>query len=126
MSSPPVAELKWDVPTLELLRELASSRLPLGLRSGESSRSFHRDLYFDTVDGSLSRRGIVCRWRVGADDRRILSVWFPGIGLTSSEIPDSDAEVAFAGTSEAARRLRGAVNPAALQVLAELEVDRLT
>ena len=126
MSSPPAAKLKWDVPTLELLRELASNPLPLGLRSGESARSFHRDLYFDTADGSLSRRGIVCRWRVGADDRRILTVRFPGAKLTSSEIPDTDAPSAFAGTSEAARRLRGAVDPAALQVLAELEVERLT
>jgi polyphosphate kinase len=126
MTAPAPAELKWDVPTLELLRELASSRLPLRLRSSETTQSFHRDLYFDTADGSLSRRGIVCRWRVGADDRRILSVSFPAGRLASSEISETDARAAFAGSSEAARRLRGGVDPAALQVLAELEVERLT
>ncbi len=126
MKARPFEELKWDVPTPDLLRELSTSSLPLRLRSSETHRSFYRDLYFDTADGSLSRRGIVCRWRVGADDRRTLSVSFPGSPLVASEIPETDPVAAFAGGSEAARRLRGGADPAALQVLTELEVERLT
>ena len=61
------------------------------------NRSFYRDLYFDTADGSLSRRGIICRWRVGADDRRTLSVSFPGSPLVASEVPETDPVAAFAG-----------------------------
>ncbi|MGH7498015.1 MAG: polyphosphate kinase 1 [Gemmatimonadales bacterium] len=126
MSAPPGRELKWDVAALDLLRELAASRLPLRLPSAPVIRTFHRDLYFDTADGALSRRGIICRWRVGADDRRILSVGFPDARVVASETPEADWASAFGGTSEAARRLRGGVDPAALLVLAELEVERLT
>ncbi len=126
MKARPFEELKWDVPTPDLLRELSTSSLPLRLRSSETHRSFYRDLYFDTADGSLSRRGIICRWRVGADDRRTLSVSFPGSPLVASEVPETDPVAAFAGGSEAARRLRGGADPAALQVLTELEVERLT
>lgn len=125
MSLPPARELKWDVPTLDLLRELAAGRLPLRLPSTPATHTFHRDLYFDTGDGSLSRRGIICRWRAGADDRRVLTVGFPGAPFVSSDSPETDAAAALAGSSEAARRLRGAADPAALRVLAELEVDRL-
>ncbi len=121
----PDHQLKWDVPSLERLQELASSPLPLRLSSTPIVRAFHRDLYFDTADGSLTRRNIVCRWRVGADDRRTLSVGFPGAGLVMSEVSETDASAAFAGRSEAARRLRGGVDPSSLQVLAELEVERL-
>jgi polyphosphate kinase len=126
MKARPSEELKWDVPTPDLLRELSIGRLPLRLRSSEIHRSFYRDLYFDTADGSLSRRGIVCRWRVGADDRRTLSISFPGLPVVTSGVPETDPVSAFAGSSEAARRLRGGADPAALQVLAELEVERMT
>ncbi|MEO7987788.1 MAG: hypothetical protein ABI766_14765, partial [Gemmatimonadales bacterium] len=64
--------------------------------------------------------------RRSPDDRRILMVGFPGAPLVSSDSPETDAIAAFAGQSEAARRLRGAADPAALQLLAELEVERLT
>lgn len=126
MTATQAPELKWDVPTPDLLRELAEARLPGRLPSGPPVRSFHRDLYFDTADGSLSRRGIVCRWRVGSDDRRFLSVGFPGADIVASETAEADASSAFAGMSEAARRLRGGADPAALQVLAELEVERIS
>ena len=123
---PPARALKWDVPGIDLLRDLAERRLPLRLPSSPVARSFHRDLYFDTADGSLSRRGIICRWRAGSDDRRVLTVGFPGSPFVASEIAETEPAAAFAGTTEAARRLRGAADPVALQLLAELEVERLT
>jgi polyphosphate kinase len=126
MTAPPARGLKWDVPGIDLLRELAERHLPLRLPSSPLTRSFHRDLYFDTADGSLSRRGIICRWRAGADDRRVLTVGFPGSPFVASEVVETEPAAAFAGTSEAARRLRGAADPGALQLLAELEVERLT
>lgn len=124
MTRPSSPELKWDVPTIELLQQLVEAPLPERLTADPPARSFHRDLYFDTADASLSRRNIVCRWRIGADDRRTLSVGFPGSAIVVSGSAATEASAAFAGESEAARRLRGGVDPTALQVLAELEVDR--
>jgi polyphosphate kinase len=125
MTGPPDRQLKWDVPTPERLRDLASGPLPLALPSAATTRSLYRDLYFDTADGALSRRGVVCRWRIGADDRRALKVRFSGGEAVVSETPETEPAAALAGRSEAARRLRGVVNPADLQPLVELEVERL-
>ena len=64
-------------------------------------------------------------WRVGADDRRTLTVGFPGAPLIASETRETEAAAVFGGTLEAARRLRGGADPGALELLAELEVERL-
>ena len=133
MSAPVPPELKWDVPTPELLRALLAAPLPLRLRSTPGGRGFHRDLYYDTADGALSRRGMTCRLRLGADDRRLLTVTVPldataggegRRGRFDSEVAEVEVAAALAGGSEAARRLRGLVNPGELQVLAELETER--
>jgi polyphosphate kinase len=63
---------------------------------------------------------------VGADDRRWLTIALPGSQITISETPETEATAALAAPSEAGRRLRGAVNPAALELLVELEVERIT
>ena len=133
MSQRPAPEVKWDVSSGELLRDLIAAPLPLGLHGGPPLRTFHRDIYYDTSDGSLSRREVTCRFRVGADDRRRLLVTIPGepIGGRApgrlrfeADVSELELGAALGGTSEPARRLRGLVDPAALQPLAELEVDR--
>jgi polyphosphate kinase len=125
MSDASRGQLKWDVATPELLRTLMAAPLPLGLREIDTRQTFHRDIYYDTVDGSLARRDIICRFRLGADDRRQLQVRFATPPTTvRSEVPELDLRAALTGTSEAARRLRGLVDPEALQPLAEFEVER--
>ena len=127
MSLPSPAEVKWDVASLEVLQELIASPLPLGLRMKTSVQSFHRDIYYDTADGSLSRRDVTCRFRLGTDDRRVLTVTFAAPRrIFSSPVTELDLSAALRGVSEAARRLRGLVDPAALEPLAELEVERTT
>jgi polyphosphate kinase len=129
MSPTPPAEVKWDVASPELLRALIASPLPLDLRVKATTQSFHRDIYYDTADGSLARRDVTCRFRLGADDRRILTVALGGAGSRqrySSEVAELDLGSALRGESEAARRLRGLVDPATLEPLAELEVERTT
>ncbi len=74
MSDPRPGEVKWDVASPELLRTLIVAPLPLGLRESPPVRSFYRDIYYDTADGSLARRNITTRFRIGADDRRSLKV----------------------------------------------------
>jgi polyphosphate kinase len=131
MSPPPPLELKWDVPTPQRLRELLTAPLPFRLRSGPLRQGFHRDIYFDTIDAALDRRGIRCRVRLRADDRRTLRLTFPAApsGAEKSQhfeidFDDLDPMAALTGPSEPARRLSGVVNPAELQVLAELETER--
>ena len=133
MSAPPPHEVKWDVASAELLRELIGSDLPLGLRADTPRRTFHRDLYYDTSDGALSRREITCRFRLGSDDRRHLLLTMPAGAegrhapdrvCFGAEVRDLDLADALAGDSAPARRLRGLVDPTALQPVAELEVER--
>src|SRR2546426_11002315 len=64
-----MSERRWPVPTAERLAELVGAALPFGLRSGSPRHAFHRDLYFDTPDGALRRRGASCRIRVDALER---------------------------------------------------------
>ena len=125
MSDPRPGEVKWDVASPELLRTLIVAPLPLGLRESPPVRSFYRDIYYDTPDGSLARRNITTRFRIGADDRRSLKVRLnsPRESFVSTA-PELELKAALAGSSEAARRLRGLVEPDDLEPLAELEVER--
>ena len=120
-------EVRWDVASLELLKELMASPPPSGLRVRRTTQGFHRDIYYDTADGSLGRRDVTCRFRLGADDRRVLTVTLASPRRRfSSPIPELEVGAAVRGESEAARRLRGLVDPAALEPLVELEVERTT
>jgi polyphosphate kinase len=127
MSREREAEVKWDVASPELLRELIASPPPLDLRVTATTRGFHRDIYYDTSDGALARRDVTCRFRLGADDRRMLTVT---LGATrerfTSVVSDVDLTSALQGDSETARRLRGLVDPVTLEPLAEYEVERVT
>jgi polyphosphate kinase len=119
------AEVKWDVASPERLRELLAAPPPLGLRRGPARQEFHRDIYYDTPDGSLGRRDVICRFRLGVDDRRLLTVTLGAPRQRfASPVPELDLAAALRGDSEAARRLRGLVDPTTLEPLAELEVER--
>ncbi len=127
MSSPPRGELKWDVASPEVMRELIDAPPPGGVRVTATAHGFHRDIYYDKADGALGRRDVTCRFRLGADDRRVLTV-----ALASppqrfvAEVAELDLSAALLAESEPARRLRGLVDPAKLEPLAELEVERAT
>src|SRR5437016_2731325 len=79
-------EWKGEVPTLDLLNRMVTDPLPLGLRSGPVEPFFQRDIYFDSADWTLRRRGVSCRFRIRVDDRRILTLrtvgrWEGGVPL---------------------------------------------
>ncbi len=122
------------MPTLDLLNALVGDPLPLGLRAGPVTQTFHRDVYFDAPDWTLRRRGVTCRFRIRVDDRRILTV--RSLGRTEgaavvvvpqtfeAEVEQLTGEEAVAGPSEPARRLRALIDPGLIVPRLEFETER--
>src|SRR3989442_9287881 len=127
-------EWKGEVPTLDLLNRMVTDPLPLGLRSGPVEPFFQRDIYFDSADWTLRRRGVSCRFRIRVDDRRLLTLrtigrWEGGVPLVlpqtfEADVPELEGEQALAGTSDPARRLRSLIEPALLLPRIQFETER--
>ena len=119
-----MTERRWDVPDATSLMELVDAPLPLGLRAGPIRLTFHRDLYFDTPEGDLRRRGIRCRVRFEVEDRRTLALDVPGMARSESPATELEPSHMFSGTTEPARRLRALVDTSLLGLDTALEVER--
>jgi polyphosphate kinase len=127
-------EWKAEVPTLDLLNRMVTDAIPLGLRSGPAEPFFQRDIYFDSADWTLRRRGVSCRFRIRVDDRRILTLrtigrWEGGVPLVlpqtfEADVPELEGAQALAGTSDPARRLRSLIEPALLLPRIQFETER--
>jgi len=117
-------EWKAEVTTLDLLNRMVTDPLPLGLSAGPVEPFFQRDMYFDSADWTLRRRGVSCRFRIRVDDRRILTLrtigrWEGGVPLVlpqtfEADVPELEGAQALVGTSDPARRLRSLIDPALL------------
>jgi len=126
-----MTEFRCELLSADQLAALASGPLPPGIPAGDARRSMHRDLYLDTPDDSLRRRGIVCRLRVDDAGRSSLSLRIEGprpqdVTRVDAPVRTPDVAAAFAADNPVARRVRGIIDPSLLQVRADLEVDRLT
>src|SRR5467141_5205171 len=127
-------EWKGEVPTLDLLNRLVTEALPLGLRSGPAEPFFQRDIYYDSADWALRRRGVSCRFRTRLDDRRILTLgtigrWEGGVPIVlpqtfEADVPELEGARALVGTSDPARRLRALIDPSLLLPRIQLETER--
>jgi polyphosphate kinase len=125
------SQFRCAVDGAEALARLREAPLPLRLKSGPAERSFHRDIFLDTSDRSLNGRGVVCRLRMRADDRRVLTLVIGGSAdqppqRFEAEVAELDARRALEGTTEPARRLRGLIDPALLKPRIEVETERWT
>jgi len=116
--------IRWEVRSAERLAELIAASPPLALRAGPARRTFHRDLYFDTPDGDLHRRGATCRLRFDVDDRRALALDVAGVARCESRVVELEPRHIFGGDAEPARRLRAIVDPGRLVLQVELEIER--
>jgi polyphosphate kinase len=115
----------------EQLEALAATTLPLGIVASAPRRSLHRDVYLDTTDDSLRRRGIVCRLRFSATDEHVLSLRIAGTNGTApvridAPVRSADIQGALAENTAVGRRVRALVDPAHLVSRLDLEVERLT
>jgi polyphosphate kinase len=129
-AGPLLTTFRYELRSAEQLETLASARLPLGIRASAPRRSMHRDLYLDTEDESLRRRGVVCRLRLGAAAAHVLSIRFAGNGEPPVHVEAVVRSVAvgaaLAEDNAASRQLRAFVDPDRLQTRLDLEVERLT
>lgn len=126
-----MTEFRCELLSADQLALLANGPLPPGIAAGEPRRSLHRDLYLDTADDSLRRRGITCRLRVDAEGRAVLTLRIAdtgerGITRVDAPVQATDPVQALASDNAVARRVRGIIDPALLGVRVDLEVDRLT
>ena len=123
-------ERRFDVVSAEHLEKLASEPLPLDL-SATSTRVLYRDLYIDTDDDQLQRRGLSCRLRLGSDDRRTLTLFVGTPDETGppkryeAAVDSPDPRVALTGTTEPARRLAAIIDARLLLVRLELQIERV-
>ena len=123
-------ESRFDVVTSEQLEALVARPIAGGPDVAPVSVRY-RDLYLDTADEQLERRGITCRLRIGSDDSRVLTVF---IGTPDDPAPpqrveapvDSvDPRLVVAGNSAPARRLAAIVDTRLLEVRLELQIERV-
>jgi len=127
-----MTEFRCELLSADQLGALADGPLPPGIAAGEARRSLHRDLYLDTLDDSLRRRGVVCRLRLDSNGGAALMLRIAGGQAdggdtrVDAKVAASDARSAMAAESAVSKRLRGIIDPKLLDVRVDLEVDRLT
>ena len=130
---PATPEVRFEVPSLEALTRLTTDPLPLGLRAQPAQRTLQRDTYFDTPDGELKRRGIMCRLRVRMDDHRFLALRIQDpqgaktgaqSQIVEAEVLETDPVVVLSGACDPARRLQAVIDPERLEPTIELATDR--
>jgi hypothetical protein len=123
-------ELRFATSDPETLDRILTEPLPLRFQGEAVHERFFRDIYFDSPDETLRSRGVTCRFRITADDRRWLTVAFRGDTEGSSQRPleaevgHDDAPAALAGNSPPARRLAALTDPGRLAPRLELEIHR--
>ena len=124
------ALFRYELRSAEQRHELASAPLPLGISASAPRRSMHRDLYLDTSDESLRRRGVMCRLRVCGRDEHRLSLRIRGNGeppvRVDAAVHSAEVGAALQEDNEASRRLRALVDLPLLETRLDLEIDRLT
>jgi polyphosphate kinase len=124
-----IRERRFDVVSAEQLEKLTEHALPVS--EGMPTRVLYRDLYLDTDDEQLQRRGISCRLRVGSDDARTLTLFVGVVGETApptryeARVNSADPRAALANDVEPARRLAAIVDFRLLQTKLELQIERV-
>lgn len=120
--------VRFDPGAPGVLRAVATGPAPEGFRAGAPFTESFRDVYYDTDDAGLERRGAWACLRHHADGARTLAVRTgvdaEGGQLAAAAIP-ADQEAPLAGPSDPARMLRAMVDPDRLVPRVELETHRI-
>jgi polyphosphate kinase len=120
--------VRFDPGAPGVLQAVATGPAPEGFRAGAPSTESLRDVYYDTEDGSLARRGAWACLRHHADGARTLTVR-TGVdsegGREASVTLPAEDEAPLSGLSDPARMLRAMVDPDRLTPTVELETHRI-
>ena len=125
--------LRFEVPSRELLEQMATQPLPFDLYEEKTDMRFFRVVYFDTTNAELEQKGATVRLQIDDLGKQTLLVdvrdhQTPEGALvrrgTEAEVSGIDPAVLFSGTSEAARIVRALIDPRRLTAALELEVMR--
>ena len=112
-----------------VLRAVAEGPAPEGYRAGPPCIEVFRDVYHDTKEGDLERRGAWTCVRHHADGARTFSVRTgseaEGGRFASVHLPPGEGDAPLEGLSAPARLLRAMVEPARLVPRLELETHRV-
>jgi polyphosphate kinase len=125
-----MVESRFDVVTPEQLEALLTRPIP-GAPDVAPASVRYRDLYLDTADEQLERRGITCRLRIGSDDTRVLTVFIGTVGdpappqRVEAAVDSADPRAVVGGSSAPARRLAAIVDVRLLEVRLELQIERV-
>ncbi|MES2177142.1 MAG: polyphosphate kinase 1 [Gemmatimonadota bacterium] len=127
----PRIAVRYELRSAGQLDALVAAELPAGARATAARRTMHRDFYIDTKDETLRRRGVTCRLRLGTDDAHRLSLRIDGAaGERPTRVDDrvrsATLREALAENTSAGRRIRALIDPDALIVVHDLEVERWT
>lgn len=127
----PARVRRFDVASRHELDALARAEIP-GLRLSPPRRALHRDLYLDTPDDILRKRGLECRLRIRDDDTRELSLHIRRAGTdgeresVAAPVRSDTPAQALAEAPSIARRLRALLEAEQLGVRLDIAVERLT
>lgn len=125
---PPVAPIRFDPAAPGVLDAIASGPAPDGLRAGPPRALGFRDVYHDTEQGDLERRGAWACVRHHADGTRTLAVRSgpdgEGGAVLAVELPPDAGDAPLLGSTGPARLLRSLVDPYRLVPRVELETHR--
>src|SRR4029079_15433205 len=109
-----MTEFRCELLSADQLAALAAAPLPRGIPAGDARRSLHRDLYLDTPDDSLRRRGIICRLRTRADGAGTRTRLVPTVPRMDVAAAGGDVAEVLSAKNKVVRRLRGIIDPSAL------------
>jgi polyphosphate kinase len=128
------AGVRFSARGREVLDRIATETLPDGLKAEGAETSFHRDIFFDTPEGDLERRGAWVRVRLQADGSQTLAVEVhdaaadaPGDAPLRRALevgPDVAPHELFAAPTEHGQLLRALVEPDRLVPWMEVETRR--
>src|SRR5687767_5038612 len=129
----PERVLRFEVPSRDVLDDMAQAPLPFELQEQSSDMRFYRVVYFDTPSGDLENKGAIVRLSIDDQGRQILIVDVRDRENEDGEIVRRHAEsdvtaidpaVLFSGISEPAQIIRALIDPRRLVPALELEIKR--
>jgi polyphosphate kinase len=129
----PERVVRFEIPSRDVLDEMARSPLPFSLTEQSADLRFYRVVYFDTPTSDLENRGATVRLSIDDHGKQTLIVDVRDQQgsdgsvtrrRAEAEVTATDPAVLFSGISEPAQIIRALIDPKRLVAALELEISR--